>query len=162
MTIPAAVGALPVCYNRRTMEKVYADLPEGAAFPFGSGETYSTVRCGAPAVSGDCPARQIEDGAAVTVSLPVQNTGALDSEEVVMLFIRASEGSILRRDRELKGFCRVALRAGEERTVTFSLGREELQVYAADRQYRVEPGYIRVFVGCRMDALEETAFTLLP
>ena len=162
VTVPVTAGALPVCYNRRTTEKVYADLPDGAAFPFGSGETYSTVRCGAPAVSGDCSVQQIEDGAAVTVSLAVQNTGALDSEEVVMLFIQASEGSILRRDRELKGFCRVALCAGEERTVTFSLGREELQVYAADWQYRVEPGYIRVFVGCRVDALEETAFTILP
>lgn len=160
VTIPAASGALPVCYNRRSTEKAYADLSESVVFPFGAGMTYSSVLCDNLTVTGDCTAREVEAGAAVTVSLTVRNISDRDSEEVVMLFIRASEGSILRRDRELKGFCRVVLRAGESRQVSFSLGREELQVYAADRQYRVETGHIRVFVGCRIDALKESAFDL--
>ena len=70
-----------------------------------------------------------------------------DGTEVVQLYIRDLVGSLTRPVKELKGFERVALRAGEKRTVTFTLKPEHLGLYNAQNKFTVEPGDFKVWVG---------------
>jgi beta-glucosidase len=85
----------------------------------------------------------------LTVTVNVKNTGKLAGEEVVQLYVRDEEASLPMAIKQLRGFDRVALNAGEEKTITFMLNpREDFRYYnAMHREYRVEPGVFEIQVG---------------
>ena len=121
----------------------YIDAPNDPLFPFGYGLSYTTF---------DYRDLQIEtpiidsDGTLV-VSAVVQNSGARAGAEVVQLYVRDLVGSVTRPVKELKGFQRITLQPGEQRTVRFDVPAGELGCIGLDMRYAVEPGAFKVWVG---------------
>lgn len=75
------------------------------------------------------------------------NTGPYDCAEVVQLYIRDLVGSITRPVKELKGFQKVFLKAGESTTVSFTITTEDLKFYNYDLVYDWEPGEFEIMIG---------------
>jgi beta-glucosidase len=92
----------------------------------------------------------------------VTNSGSRDGEEVVQLYVRDLVGSVTRALKELKGFQRVALRAGEQRSLAFVLSEADLSFYGADMTWGTEPGEFEVFVGFNSRDAQSGKFVLSP
>lgn len=124
------------------------------AYPFGHGLTYTTFAYDevAAAVSGT------GDDVAVDVSVRVTNTGTVAAAEVVQVYVRDPEASVLRPPRELKGFRKVRLAPGESATVTVTLGARDLAYWhPTARRWIVEGGTFVVEVGSSSRDIRGTA-----
>ena len=152
VTFPRAVGQLPLYYNHKrtgrppTDQKYtskYLDVPWTPLYPFGHGLSYTEFRLSNLLLDR----RRVAPGGSVTVSVDLENVGRRDGDEVVQLYLRDVASSVTRPVRELKGFERVSLRAGERRRVQFTLTPEHLGFYDARMRFVVEPGAFKVFVG---------------
>ena len=84
-------------------------------------------------------------GDTVTIQVEVTNTGTRTGDEVVQLYVRDEEATVARPVRELRGFQRLRLAAGECRTVTFHLSTEQLAYVDVELRRIVEPGTVRLF-----------------
>ena len=113
-------------------------------FPFGFGLSYTTfaysgLRVGATSVKETEP---------VTVEVKVKNTGPVAGQEVVQLYVREQHPKVVRPEKELKAFTKVALQAGEERTVSFRLTRRDFAYYDTFRHdWVINPGKFEILVG---------------
>jgi beta-glucosidase len=144
ITVPRSVGQLPVYYYQKpSAHRPYLFSDSSPLFPFGYGLSYTTFRYGNVRVE---PASIPVDGKA-QVSVDVTNAGARAGDEVVQLYIRDEISSVSRPIKELKGFERVSIKPGETRTVTFSIGAEELRFYNREMKRVVEPGGFKIMVG---------------
>jgi len=94
------------------------------------------------------------------VKVTVSNTGNKDGIETVQLYIRHIAASIIRPVKELKGFQRVFLKAGESKELTFTLTGKDLSFFDADGNARLEAGAFKVFVGGNSRDVLEKGFTL--
>jgi len=152
-TFPRVVGQIPIFYNEMMTGRPfdannkytskYLDIPNTPLYPFGYGLSYTTFQLSNLRLSQ----KQIAPNGSLTVSADIQNTGNREGTEVVQLYIRDLVGSITRPVKELKGFERVSLKAGEKRTVTFTLNPDKLGFYNAQNKFVVEPGDFKVWVG---------------
>jgi beta-glucosidase len=144
VTFPRHTGQLPVYYNRRpTSFRSHLDLTREPLWPFGFGLSYTTFAFANLKVSSPV----IGPGGRTSVTVDVTNTGSRTGDEVVQLYIRDLVSSVTRPTKELRGFERVTLRAGETKTVTFSLGPDELSLVDRRMQRVVEPGRFEIMVG---------------
>ncbi|HEX8942884.1 MAG TPA: fibronectin type III-like domain-contianing protein, partial [Gemmatimonadaceae bacterium] len=84
---------------------------------------------------------------AATIRCRVKNTGQRAGDEVVQLYVHDVLASVARPVMQLEGFQRVHLQPGEERELTFSLSREQLQMLDRDMHWVVEPGAFRIMIG---------------
>ena len=113
-------------------------------FAFGHGLSYTTFQYG-KAIAGKS---KITASDIVTITLPVKNTGVRDGAEVVQLYISDRKASLPRPVKELKGFKKVFLKAGEEQTVTFTIDRTALSFYDdAKGAWIAEPGEFEALIG---------------
>jgi len=168
MTFPRNVGQIPLYYAHRNtgrpqagdeFEKFktnYLDSPNSPLFPFGYGLScttfeYSDVSLSTAAISTD---------ETLEAKVTVTNTGDYDGEEVVQLYIRDVITSITRPVKELKGFQKVFLKAGESKEVSFTLSEEDLKFYNYDLNFVAEPGEFIVFIGTSSDEVKEARFFL--
>ena len=88
------------------------------------------------------------------VSVDITNTGDIDGAEVVQLYIADPESSIDRPAKELKGFEKVWLKAGEKKTVTFEIDAEDLSYFDADKhEWVAEPGEFQALLGSSSENL---------
>ncbi|GAA1504915.1 beta-glucosidase [Agromyces terreus] len=149
-TWPRHVGQVPMVYTHlRTFEpqnqgKRYWDEESTPLYPFGHGLSYASFAYDALRLDRD----EIAVGETATVSVDVTNTSGREADEVVQLYIHQRYGTSSRPVRELKGFERVTLAAGETRTVTFDLGPAELRYWsAATRDWVQDPTTLDVWVG---------------
>ena len=111
-------------------------------FPFGYGLSYTEFEY----ANLRCP-KTVGTGS-FKVSIDVTNTGERDGAEVVQLYIADQEASVERPAKELKGFEKVWLRAGETKTVSFTLGSDALSFFDAEsHSWKAEPGFFKVLVG---------------
>jgi beta-glucosidase len=83
----------------------------------------------------------------ITVSCDVKNTGSRDGDEVVQLYTRDLVSSVTTYEKNLRGFERIHLKAGESKTVTFTLTPADLSLWDRNMRFVVEPGTFRVMVG---------------
>lgn len=112
-------------------------------YPFGYGLSYSRFSYANMNVS----APTISNGEKIEVSVEVTNTSNRDGEEVPQFYINTPSNKE-RPIKQLKGFDRIALKAGETRTVKFLLKYNELSYYdAVSRTYQVEAGAVNLYVG---------------
>lgn len=123
-------------------------------YPFGYGLSYTTFAYSDIRLS----ASDMKQGGNVTASAIITNTGNVTATEVVQLYIRDLMGTYTRPVRELKGFERVTLAAGESKTVSFELGNDQLGYYFPDGRYVVEPGKFQVWIA--PNAVEGTPLDL--
>jgi beta-glucosidase len=160
-TWPRHVGQVPMIYSHTLSHEPanqaarYWNAPSTPLFPFGHGLAY------APFAYRDLVVDQatIAPGATVTVSAVVTNVGDRAADEVVQLYIHQRSGSASRPVRELKGFERVGLTAGESRTVRFTLGPAELRYWsAAGHDWVLDPSTFDVWVGGDSTAALATTF----
>lgn len=149
-TWPRTVGQVPMIYaHTRSHDpdkqaQRYWDEASTPLFPFGHGLSYATFDYTEPTLSQDTigPEETLE------VSVRVTNTGDRDAEEVAQLYLSQRHGTASRPVRELKGFQRLRLAAGESRTVTFAVGPNELRYWnAATRGWLVEASTFDIGVG---------------
>jgi beta-glucosidase len=121
----------------------YADEKNTPLYPFGYGLSYTKYSYSAPKLSS----KTFKQDEAVTVAVEVTNSGKMDGEEIVQLYIRDKVSSVTRPVKELKGYQRVALKAGETKTVSFTIDAESLAFYDINMTYCVEPGEFTIMTG---------------
>ena len=121
----------------------YLDSGKEPLYPFGYGLSYSRFEYSDLTLSSNV----IGMNDTLTVSVTLENISSIEGTEVVQLYIRDLVGSIIRPVKELKGFQRVNLKAGESKTVRFTLSAEDLAFYGVDMIKKAEPGYFNVWVG---------------
>jgi beta-glucosidase len=145
ITFPVAEGQLPLRYNHKPTGRGddYLDLTGQPLFPFGYGLSYTTFEYSDLSI---LPATLGTSGSA-TVTFTVRNTGSRAGDEVVQLYIRDVLASVARPVMQLAGFERVRLAAGESKSVSLSIARDQLRMLDADMRWVVEPGVFRVMVG---------------
>lgn len=130
---PRTVGQLPMVYSHyRTFapddhDKRYWDEESTPLWPFGHGLSYTSFGYGEVRVE---PA-EIAVGQTATVSVDVTNTGEVEADEVVQLYIHQRFGTSSRPIRELKGFQRITLAPGRTATVSFPVGPDQLRYWSA-------------------------------
>ena len=96
----------------------------------------------------------------LTASVTVTNTGKRDGAEVVQLYIRDLVGSITRPVKELKGFEKIFLKAGESKTVSFDIDEPLLRFYNYDLEHVAETGEFDVMIGGSSQQVKTARFTL--
>ena len=160
-TWPRTVGQVPMVYSHtrshepEKQRQRYWDEESTPLFPFGHGLSYSRFEYSRLIVDRDA----ITSGESLIVSADVFNAGRREADEVVQLYIHQRHGSASRPVRELKGFQRVSLAAGERRTVQFTLGPAELRYWsAAARDWVIEASAFDVWIGGDSTAELSTAF----
>lgn len=113
-------------------------------FSFGHGLSYTTFEYGK--VTTDKKEMTVNDK--ITFNVSVKNTGAREGAEVVQLYISDLKSSVLRPTKELKGFEKIKLNPGEEKTVTFTVDKEALSYFDADKhEWVAEPGDFEAVIG---------------
>jgi beta-glucosidase len=144
VSIPRSVGQLPVYYNRNpTSYRDYIDMKREPLWVFGYGLSYTTFTVSHVTVSPTT----IGPAGRVDVSADVTNTGGVKGDEVVQLYVHQTVSSVTRPTKELRGFERVTLAPGEKKTVTFTLGPDELSLVNRAMKRVVEPGTFEIMVG---------------
>ena len=156
MSMPKTTGQAPLYYNHLNTGRPVADnasfakfasnaldVSNGALYPFGYGLSYTTFSYSDVTLS----ANEMAKNGSVTATVTVTNTGKRDADEVVQLYVHDLVASIARPVKELKGFERIHLAAGESKTVTFTIGADQLSFYNADLKKVVEPGDFDIMVG---------------
>lgn len=167
-SFPVAVGQIPVYHSmlptgrpfgpndNRKFKSNYLDIPNEPLYPFGYGLSYTSFEYGEPTISNT----EMEPGGKVVVSVSVKNTGERAGEEVVQLYLRDVVGSISRPVKELKGFEKVTLKPGEERTLRFAIDESLLEFWTPERGWAAEPGEFQVFVGPNSRDVQMLSFEL--
>ncbi len=162
---PRSVGQIPINYARNLTQipddpaHRYWDESSLPLFPFGYGLSYTTFTVSDPKAS----ATSVKAGQTMEVSVSVSNTGKVAGDQVVQMYTHQRSGSASRPIRELKGFRRVTLAAGETRTVSLTLNTDELAFWSPQtRQRAIEPGTFDLWVGTDETAAGHTTFTVTP
>jgi len=150
---PRVAGAEPLYYNhnlthepedRITFTSRYWDINSKPLYPFGYGLSYTTFKFDHLQLSK----KSMKAGEATEVSVDVTNAGATAGDAVAQIYIHQRYGSASRPVRQLKGFKRVTLRPGETQTLTFPLGKDELQFFDPQtKTWVVEPSTFDVWAG---------------
>lgn len=168
-TFPQNVGQLPLYYAQKSTGRPladakwfqkflsnYLDVSNDPVYPFGFGLSYTKF------VYSEIKMNKVEMNTAdsISISVDLSNVGTRDGAEVVQLYIRDLVGSVTRPVKELKGFQKVFLKAGETKTITFQLTNELLSFYRHDLSFGSEPGEFQLFVGGNSRDVKQSGFTL--
>ncbi len=158
MSWPRTVGQLPIYYNHKntgrpvegegTMQfnkphwSIFIDEQNAPQFPFGHGLSYTQFSYSDLLV--ETPEVGLDDE--VVVTAVITNSGSCAGNEIVQLYVRDIAAEVTRPVRELKGFQKISLAAGESQTVRFTIPMHSLGFHGLDMQYKVEPGKFHVWV----------------
>ncbi|MGC4036467.1 MAG: beta-glucosidase BglX [Chitinophagaceae bacterium] len=155
-TFPQNVGQVPIYYNHKNTGRPlpdgqwfqkfrsnYLDVSNDPVYPFGFGLSYTTFTYSDFKLSST----SLKGNQTLTASITVTNTGNIPGKETVQLYIHDIVGSITRPVKELKGFEKIDLKAGESKIVTFKITPEDLKFYNYDLKYDWEPGDFEIMIG---------------
>lgn len=155
-TFPQNVGQVPIYYNHKKTGRPlpegewfqkfrsnYLDVSNDPLYPFGFGLSYTAFDYRDLKVS----ANSLQGDQTLTASIELSNSGKYDGAEVVQLYIRDVVGSVTRPVKELKGFQKVFLKAGETKTISFEITPEDLKFYNYDLNFVWEPGEFEIMIG---------------
>lgn len=147
-SFPSVNGQCPMYYNHLSTGRPgskskftsrYLDAPFDALFPFGYGLSYTTF------LYDNLKVEDKTDELVITATL--KNTGDREGTEIAQMYMRDVTASLVRPVKELKGFKRVTLAAGEEKEVEFILKKADMGFYNNDEEYVFEEGLFRIYVG---------------
>ncbi len=167
VSFPHNVGQEPLYYNKKNTGRpynethvtfsAYRDAPNTALYPFGFGLSYTNFTYSNLKLNK----KEITLDGKTTVSVEVTNTGGVDGEEVIQLYIRDLVGSITRPIKELKGFQKIYFKKGETKTVTFEINSKTLEFYTVNKKWEVEPGDFNIWIGGSSTAELKASFTVV-
>lgn len=144
VTFPKAVGQIPYAFPfKPAADSKGAVRVDGALYPFGYGLSYTTIDYSH--LNIETSEIGVKDN--LKISCTIKNTGKVTGDEVVQLYIRDDVSSVISYDKMLRGFERIHLKAGEEKTVQFILTPQELGLWDKSYQFVVEPGTFSVMIG---------------
>ncbi|WP_024832884.1 glycoside hydrolase family 3 C-terminal domain-containing protein [Ruminiclostridium josui] len=146
-------GRLPVTFYKSTEElppfkdysmenRTYKFMKGDALYPFGFGLSYTSFEYS----NIVCP-RTVNNGENLSVSVDVQNTGSVDSDEVVQVYIKDMEASVRVPKHSLCGFKRIHLKSGEKKTVTFEIDSKAMTIVDEEGKRYIENGEFTLYVG---------------
>lgn len=169
MSFPMNVGQVPLYYYAKNTgrpiylpndkyKSKYIDSPNEPLFPFGFGLSYTSFVYSDIKLSSS----ELTANGNIKATVAVTNNGAYDGEEVVQCYIRDLVGSVTRPVKELKGFEKISLKAGESKTVHFEITPEMLSFHRQDMTYGAEPGDFQLFIGGNSRDVKMIPFKLLP
>jgi len=144
-TWPRSLDQLPpmLDYDIRN-GRTYMYLKSEPLYPFGFGLSYTSFQYSDLKTS----AETLSSGRTLNLTFSVRNTGKVDGEEVTQLYVRYQESRVMRPLKELKGFSRVKVKAGQSLLITLPLKAEELSYWNVEKHaFEVEPGKIEVMIG---------------
>jgi len=173
VSFPRTVGQIPLYYNHKNTGRPYSgdykepatqrlyisryrDVKNSPLYPFGYGLSYSKFTYGDLRLSK----QTITNDEELEINVTVKNASTRDGEEVVQLYIRDVTGSVTRPVKELKGFQKILIKAGEAKTVSFKLNESQLRFYRSDMSWGSEPGKFEVFVGGNSESVITALFEL--
>ena len=155
-TFPRNVGQIPIYYSSKNTGRPllngtwftkfrsnYLDVSNEPVYPFGYGLSYTTFNYNDLKLSTS----QAKGNQVITATVNLTNSGKTDGAEIVQLYIRDVVGSVTRPLKELKGFQKVFMKAGETKPVTFNITPEDLKFYNGELKYDWEPGEFVIMVG---------------
>lgn len=155
-TFPQNVGQVPLFYNHKNTGRPlgegqwfskfrsnYLDVSNEPVYPFGFGLSYTAFSYSDIKLSST----SLKGNQTLTASVTITNTGKYDGKEVVQLYIRDVVGSVTRPVKELKGFRKIDLKAGETKTVSFAITPNDLKFYNYDLKFDWEPGEFQIMIG---------------
>jgi beta-glucosidase len=166
MTVPRNVGQVPIFYNHKRVSRPkndtrytskYIDTSNEPLYPFGYGLSYTQFTYSPIKLSTD----NIGFNNSLSASVTVSNTGERFGEEVVQLYIQDMFGSVVRPVKELKGFQKIALEAGESREVRFEISAKDLAFYTVDMSFKAEPGDFKLYIGTSSADVQSADFSLV-
>ncbi|MFN0176148.1 MAG: beta-glucosidase BglX [Saprospiraceae bacterium] len=168
ITFPRSLGQVPIYYNHLNTGRPqqqpgqlwtsgYLDSPTAPAYPFGFGLSYTSYSYSDLKLNK----LQYKMDEIVEVSVTVTNTGGQAGEEIVQCYTRDLAADIARPVKELKGFEKIKLNAGESRVVSFRLSEKDLSYWNNDLKWKADPGKFKVFVGGNSRDVKEAEFELL-
>jgi len=168
MTFPRSVGQIPIYYNHKNTgrpfnaaEKYtskYMDIPNTPLYPFGYGLSYASFSYSPITLNKTT----ITPTDKLTATVTITNTSEYDGEETAQLYIRDMVGSVTRPVKELKGFQKIFINAGDSKTITFTLTARDLKFYDINMKYTYEPGDFKLFIGTNSQEVKEVGFKLVP
>ena len=165
MTVPRNVGQVPIFYNHKRVSRPkndtrytskYIDVSNQPLYPFGYGLSYTEFSYSPIELSTN----SINFDQKLQASVRVKNSGERFGEEVVQLYIQDMFGSVVRPVKELKGFNKISLDAGESREVSFEISAKDLAFYTADMSFKAEPGDFKLYIGTSSAELQSVDFSL--
>ncbi len=155
-TFPQNVGQVPIYYAHKNTGRAlgegkwfekfrsnYLDVSNDPVYPFGYGLSYTSFKYSDIKLSNT----SLKGNQTLTASVTISNTGNYAGKEVVQLYIRDVVGTTTRPVKELKGFQKIELKAGETNTVTFSITPNDLKFYNYDLKYDWEAGDFEIMIG---------------
>ena len=171
-TLPQCMGQIPIYYNHLNTgrpvaegakkyykyQSNYIDVRNDPLYPFGYGLSYTTFAYSQPQLSAD----RIAHGGSVTASVTVTNTGQRDGDEVVQLYVHHPAAQIARPVKELKGFRRVHLKAGESQRIDFLITPDMLKYKDGNGRDILDAGTYNIMIGPNSSdkALKRTSLSL--
>ncbi|WP_294349111.1 beta-glucosidase BglX [Sphingobacterium sp.] len=169
-TFPRNVGQIPIYYahkntgrpygNSGDFEKFksnYLDVSNSPLYPFGYGLSYTTFSYSDIRLDRNT----IDEKGTLQASIDITNTGNYDAEETVQLYIQDVVASVTRPVKELKGFQKIFLKKGEQKTVNFKINVDDLKFFDNSLKYIAEPGNFKVYIGPNSRDVKEKEFELL-
>jgi beta-glucosidase len=165
VTWPRSVGQVPLYYAQNLtqipdeLSTRYWDASSAPLYPFGYGLSYSSFKVDNLKLNSS----SMRSDGSLTVTVDVENTNAVAGDEVVQLYTHQRSGSASRPRRELKGFTRLHLGAGEKRQVSLALQAKDLGFWSPQtHQWSVEPGAFDLWAGEDSTAAEHATFSVTP
>jgi len=158
VTVPRSIGQLPFHYSMKEInyKKEYLFLGKGPLYPFGHGLSYANFEYSDIKISNP----EITPDTELEVSVTVTNNSGVKAKEVVQMYIKDEIGSVTRPDKELKGFEKIELDAGESKTVSFTITPKMLEFTGISMEKVLEAGDYTVMVGTSSKDYLETTFKL--
>ncbi|MFK4302844.1 MULTISPECIES: glycoside hydrolase family 3 N-terminal domain-containing protein [unclassified Paenibacillus] len=169
MSFPTHLGQVPMYYNhfstgrpvteKNKSDKFFSRYIDGSnepLYPFGYGLSYTTFEYSEIRLSQ----KQMTTLETIVASVKVTNTGAVSGEEIVQMYIQDVYGSVVRPVKELKGFKKVTLAAGETQEIHFHITEADLAYWNVDKELAAEPGDFKVYIGSNSRDVKQADFEL--
>ncbi|SFB90491.1 beta-glucosidase [Zunongwangia mangrovi] len=164
VSFPQNSGMEPLYYNQKSTGRPdggaqvtyshYTDSPREALFPFGFGLSYADFEYDDIKLSAD----SFSENGEIEATISVKNTGEMAGEETVQLYLHDLVGSITRPNLELKAFEKVSLAPGESKTVKFTIDKEMITYFTANKKWEAEAGDFEVMIGGNSVDLKKANF----